>query len=303
MKITDHPFRNDDAEYARIKDLLLGIESRLDEVDNNWDPGRMDWWRYNSHSGKGREFFERNAHFWQTTGGQVVGLFVSERGKNDFFAVIHPDHWDFLPTVLSWVRDVWGDGKPSIHTDVYSYGERKVAALEADGFCKTGHVENVRIYPLSNYDFSYELKPGYQLMSFVEYGNYESRVDLVRNAFENSGYTEARLRSTQSTPGYRPELDLVVVNDERKAVAYCMGWLEEANPKSGYIEPMGVHSDYRKLGFGKAIAKECFRRLAEAGAERAWIASEAEPNVSNFLYESLGPMQTKRSYRYTLNLG
>jgi len=81
-----------------------------------------------------------------------------------------------------------------------------------------------------------------------------------------------------------------------------MGWIEENDPKSGYIEPMGVHTDYRRNGLGTALAKECFKRLNSMRVESVSIASHAEPNVSNFLYESLNPASVKRAYRYSLNL-
>jgi ribosomal protein S18 acetylase RimI-like enzyme len=65
---------------------------------------------------------------------------------------------------------------------------------------------------------------------------------------------------------------------------------------------MGVHSDYRRNGLATALAKECFKRLDKLGVKRATIASHAEPDISNFLYESLNPTSVKRAYRYALNL-
>lgn len=301
MKITDHPFTNNDTEYNLIKELLLEIETHP-EIDNNWEPGRMDWWRYNYHAEKGADFFKTNAHYWKTETDQVVGLFISEYGKDDFFIVVHPSFWGLFPEILKWGLDVWARGKTKISTDVYTFGQQKIEQLVSAGFDEDEHVENVRIYPLAQYDFSYDLKPGYKLMSFSEYGDYEGAVNLVRNAFGNPDFSEVRLRSTQSSPNYQAELNLVIVNPQGESVAYCMGWVEEINPKVGYIEPMGTHSEYRKNGFGKALAKECFKRLATMGVETAWVASNAEPDISNFLYEALKPASVKRSYRYTLNL-
>lgn len=301
MKIADHSFTNNDAEYDLLKELLLEIET-CPGIDNNWDPGRMDWWRYNVHAGKGVDFFQANAHYWKTETGQVVGLFISEYGEDDFFIVVHPSFWALFPKILAWGCQVWSREKPKISTEVYSFGQQKIEQLMAAGFYEDGHVENVRTYLLHQYDFSYELKPGFQLMSFSEYGNYESRVKLVQNAFDNPNYTEARYRSLQSSPSYRAELDLVIVNPQGESVGYCMGWVQESDPNFGYIEPMGVHSDYRRNGFGTALAKECFKRLGNIGVESVWIASHAEPDISNFLYESLNPASVKRSYKYSLNL-
>ena len=147
-----------------------------------------------------------------------------------------------------------------------------------------------------------ELEPEFKLLSFSEYGNYESRVKLAQNAFNNPAYSEARLRSLQSSPSYQADLDLVIVNAQDESVAYCIGWIQENDPKVGYIEPMGVHTDYRRKGLATALVKECFKRLGNMGVERVWIASHAEPNISNFLYDSLNPASVKRSYKYSLNL-
>jgi len=302
IKITDHSFTNSDTEYNLIKEFLLKVETYPD-FDNNWNPGRMDWWRYNVHSEKGADFFQANAHYWKTETDQVVGLFISEYGGDDFFILVHPNFPKLFSEVLKWGLEFWARGKTKISTSVYTYDQQKVEQLTTAGFYEDGHEANVRTYALQQYDFSYDLEPGFKLSSFSEYGNYESRVKLVHNAFDNLSYSEARLRSLQSSPSYQAELDLVIVNPQGESVAYCMGWLEENDPKSGYIEPMGVHTDYRRNGFGTALAKECFRRLYDMGVERVSIASHAEPDVSNFLYESLNPVSVKRAYKYSLDLG
>ena len=301
MQISDHPFTNSDAEHDSIKDFLLEVETYPD-FDNNWDPGRMDWWRYSVHPEKEVDFFKANAHYWKTETGQVVGLFISEYGRNDFFVVAHPDFPGLFSKVLNWGLEVWSQGKKKITTPIFSFDQQKVEQLIAAGFYEDGQESNVRTFSLEQYDFSYTLKPGFKLLTFSEYGNYESRIKLVQNAFNNPAYTEARLRSLQSSPSYHADMDLVVVNPQGESVAYCMGWIEENDPSAGYIEPMGTHSDYRRNGFGACLAKECFKRLGHKGVERVCIASHAEPNISNFLYESLNPVSVKSAFNYSLNL-
>jgi hypothetical protein len=152
-----------------------------------------------------------------------VGLFISEYGKDDFFIVVHPSFWTLFSEILIWGTEFWARGKSKISTGVYTFGQQKIAQLMAAGFYEDGHVENVRAYSLGLYDFSSDLKPGFQLLSFSEYGNYASRVRLGQNAFDNPNLSEARVRSLQSSPNYRAELDLVVVNAEGESVAYCPG--------------------------------------------------------------------------------
>jgi ribosomal protein S18 acetylase RimI-like enzyme len=81
-----------------------------------------------------------------------------------------------------------------------------------------------------------------------------------------------------------------------------MGWIEENDPQAGYIEPMGTHADYRRRGFATCLAKECFKRLWRKGVKNVSIASHAEPNISNFLYESLNPVSVKKGFNYSLDL-
>ena len=301
MKIIDRSFTNSDAEYNLIKEFLLSVETYPD-FDNNWEPGRMDGWRYSVHAGKEADFFRANAHYWQTKVGRVVGLFISEYGENDFFILVHPSCSALFSEVLKWGLEFWAQGKTKMSTSIFINDRQKVEQLTAAGFYEDGHESNVRTYVLRQYDFSYALKPGFELLTFPEYGNYESRVKLVHNAFDNPSYSEARLRSLHSSPSYQPDLDLVIVNPQGESVAYCMGWIKENHPKSGYIEPLGTHPDYRRNGFGTALAKECFKRLFSMGVASVSIASNAEPDVSNFLYESLKPASTKRAYKYSLSL-
>ncbi len=301
MNITDHAFENSDAQYEQIKQLLLEIETHP-EIDNNWDPGRMDWWRYNYHADKPVDFFRSNARFWRTATDRVVGLFISEYGRDDFFLVTHPDADQCFGEILNWVTMDWARDRERISTSVFTYGKQKIERLLAAGFYEDGHEENVRTYAMDQYDFNYRLPRGYELRSFNEYGDYARRVQLVQNAFKNPSYNEARLRSLQDSPNYKDELDLVVLNGQQQSVGYCMGWIEEINPRSGYIEPMGVHTDHRMRGLGTALAKECFRRLNDLGVESAWVASRAEPDISNYLYDALKPQKIKRSYRYSLDL-
>lgn len=139
-------------------------------------------------------------------------------------------------------------------------------------------------------------------MTFSEYMDFESKSELICSAFSKPEHPVARIKSFLETPGYMHDLDLIVVNKDQKAVAYCTAWIQQYDSTKGYIEPMGTHADYRRLGFGTVLAKEAFKRLYEKGVQYATIASDAEPDVSNLLYESLSPLSKKSGYEYVLKL-
>ena len=66
--------------------------------------------------------------------------------------------------------------------------------------------------PTLNIQVLLKQKPDYKIMTFKEYGNYDLRIKLTKNAFEIKDYPMARLVSLQSSPQYIKELDLIVVD-------------------------------------------------------------------------------------------
>jgi predicted N-acetyltransferase YhbS len=73
----------------------------------------------------------------------------------------------------------------------------------------------------------------------------------------------------RKAPGYRPELDLSLVNSAGEVVAFCNIFLDEDN-KLGILEPVGTHTDYRNRGLGKAVIFEGLNRLRALGMTKAY---------------------------------
>ncbi|MBI9013233.1 MAG: GNAT family N-acetyltransferase [Clostridiales bacterium] len=301
MDYLDFKYKNKDTEFKQIKAFLTDLQY-FENHDNNWDPSRLDWWRYSYHHDKDEDFFVKNAHYWTTTTGEIVGLAISEYGKNDIFIIVHPNHQSLYELVITWCKSIFGQYKTEIVTTIFLNDLRKIEKLEASGFIRTRHENNVRTYNLVDYDFEYTLPSGFTIVPFPEYLNFESKIELICNAFDKPEHSKERILSFMETPGYMPDLDLVVLNSEHKCVAYCTGWTEQYDESLGYIEPMGTHSDYRRLGLASALAKECFKRLKEKGVKSATIASNAEPDISNCLYDSLQPSAKKSGYDYIFKL-
>jgi len=301
MKYKNVEYINADKQFESIKTFLTKLQY-VKNHDNNWDPSRFDWWRYSYHYDKDETFFRSNCHYWTTENDSIVAVAISEYGKNDIFIVVDPDHKVLYGDVIKWCRDVFGNGKTEIISPIFLVDAYKIEKLEENGFNKSKHENNVRTYDLANYKFDYELAKGYRLMNFSDYRDFESKSELICSAFSKKEHPVSRIEPFMNTPGYMTDLDLIIVNENQKAVAYCTGWLEQYDDSLGYIEPMGVHEDYRRLGFGTVLAKECFKRLLEKGVKYATIASNAEPDISNLLYDSLKPIEKKSGYEFVLKL-
>ena len=115
----------------------------------------------------------------------------------------------------------------------------------------------------------------------------EAYVKLHQTAFESKNMTaDWRLR-TLHHPGYRNDLDLVVIAPNGQMVAFCICWLN-MEASIGQIEPLGVHDDFRQLGLGRAILAEGIHRLVQSGAPRLFVETDSYRNAAFALYESAG---------------
>ncbi len=294
----DALYNNTDEEYREICDFLNALSTK--DPCMLWESGRMNFWRYNVHADKDPDgpFFRENVHVWRAEDGAMVALFISEYGGDDFFIEVMPEYREVYPDIFRWIDEVWATTRTAIEIDIYGDDEEKIRRLEAQGYQFKGHFENLRTYELDALDLGYTLEEGFTVQAFSESLNTASRVALVQSAFDNPGYTEANLKGLMSSPDYIDEYNLVVVSPEGKHVAYCVGWHERADEHAGYVEPVGTHAGYRRRGFASAVIKDCFRRMKANGIWTVEIASRAEPNVSNYLYDSLHPRNKREIHKY-----
>ena len=298
MNTRDTVYSNTDEEYHEICHFLNELSTQ--DPFMHWESGRMNFWRYNIHANKDPQgpFFRDNVHLWRTENHAIVGLFISEYGENDFFIEVLPEYHRIYPDIFRWIEDYWGTTRTAIEIDVFSGDANKIRRLEALGFHFKCHFENKRVYDLKQIDLGYTLEDGFIIQTFSESPDYASRVELVQNAFDNPKYSEDNLKGLISSPDYIGEYNLSVISPKQEQVAYCIGWHERAEEHAGYIEPVGTHRAYRKRGFAKALIRECFTRMKANGIQIAEIGSRAEPDVSNFLYDSLHPQIKREVHKY-----
>lgn len=296
MNIHDQAYTNSDTEYREICEFLDALSAI--EPNMLWDSGRTNFCRHSVHANKDETFFRSNVRTWRTDAEEIVALCISEYGRNDLFIEVHPEHHSLYPAILDWVEGVWSVGRDKMEVDVFAADAKKVAHLEARGFTLEGHFESKRTYDLDYLDLDYQLEDGFSICTFAESGDVEGRVALTQSAFDNPSYTAERLNGLVSSPDHRSEYDLMVMSPDGQPVAYCVGWHETAREGYGYIEPVGTHADFRRRGFAKAVITECFARLKANGIHTVEIASDAEPEVSNLLYESLCPATKRDVHKY-----
>jgi ribosomal protein S18 acetylase RimI-like enzyme len=291
-------YSNTEREYLEVCDFLdvLSVESS----GSLWDSGRMNFWRHSVHADKDPNgpFFVRNAHLWRDGNGEIVALCISEYGKNDLFIEVMPDRVALYPRILEWIDRVWAAERGTTEIDVFADDRAKISHLETAGYVFRKHSENKRTFDLGRIPLDYRLEEGFAIRTLEETEDFDGRVALVRNAFDNPNYTLGKLRGLTESPDHVSDWDLMVISDDGIPVAYCCGWRERATPDRGHIEPVGTHNDYRRRGFAQAVIRECFARMRGAGIRTAEIAARADGEAANGLYESLSPSSRREVYQF-----
>lgn len=95
---------------------------------------------------------------------------------------------------------------------------------------------------------------------------------------------ESRLRQTSL---YRPDLDLLVLDDDERPAAYGLFWLDPETA-TGLVEPMRTEDDHQRRGLARHVLTAGLNRLFEAGAARVKIAWKQDNPASSTLYPDVG---------------
>lgn len=198
-------------------------------------------------------------------------------------------------------------GHPAWFVAMLDDQTEQIQALEAAGFESQAHVaqnpwSNVLMeLPLPVRVHAATLPNDFDLRPLAGESEVDAYVELHRHAFDSKNMMREWRARTLQQPTYRSDCDRVIVAPDGRLAAFCIGWLATLRDGTvaGQIEPMGVHTDFRTLGLGRAILVETCRRLAQAGATRIFLETNSYRNAALALYESVGfrPIQSIPMFR------
>jgi GNAT superfamily N-acetyltransferase len=241
--------------------------------------------------------WERTIGVWENAAGEIVGVAHSENEEpGEAWIEIHPDYTDLCDEMVTYAEAHLADradGAAFVRLYVNA-GSALEQVAQARGYRQLqgqgmNHLEHrIGDVPVS------PLPAGYVIRSVTDEDDVEQR-RMVR-AFSFGGYCPpsdwppaSAMRALQQAPDYRPELDLFVVAPNGEYASFCTIWLDERNRYANF-EPVGTHADYQRLGLGRALLTEGFRRMARYGATRSFMDS------GNPFYRKVGFQPTPWTY-------
>ena len=257
--------------------------------DTFMHPGDLVWWlRQNTlvDPAKALELFFED-------GGELQGFVYCDsawsviQGRPDLSESV----WDDMVACAA-AKVEGAEGRLVIQP--HEWDTPQVAALSRAGFTRTDHrmLRLVRL-PGSLDAEVVALPAGFHFadMSSGEISP-ETRVKIHQDVWHPSRVTLEAYQRLQAAPLYRPDLDVMVVAapdgaQSGKLAAYALGWYDPGS-RTGLMEPVGTHADFRRQGLGQHLIREMTRRIAALGAQKVTIGTYEKNVAATALYRSAG---------------
>lgn len=288
MKLLQRTFSGDSDKDEMIALARLSASENIHVIDL---PYRFSSWAFEDSN---------NVALWRNEAAQLIGWAVLQ---TPFWTIDYACH----PSVESQLHRkilTWADerahavlhtafGHPAWYIMVSEGQSSRIHDLETAGFqCQADVGEDSWSKVLMKHILQTPVKvysppSGYKVRLLLGEEEVEAYVELHRSVFESKNMTvDWRLR-TLHHPAYRRDLDVVVEAPDGRLVAFCIGWCDETS-KTGQIEPLGCHKDFRRFALGRVALSECLQRLQSAGAKAILVETDSYRNTAFRLYESLG---------------
>jgi ribosomal protein S18 acetylase RimI-like enzyme len=183
------------------------------------------------------------------------------------------------------------NGRPAWFVMVFSGQRNRIQDLEKAGFqCQSNLGDDSWSKVLMQRSAQtpvkvYEPRSGFAVRSLAGEKEVNDYVELHQAVFESKNMTADWRRRILQHPDYIPELDIVVQSPEGRLVAFCICWFDK-NARSGQVEPLGSHKDFRAYALGRVALSEGLRRLQSLGARNIFVETDNYRNTAFRLYES-----------------
>ena len=154
--------------------------------------------------------------------------------------------------------------------------------------------------PLPNFG----MPAGFQIRSVAGEEEGLKRAMASHAAFSSDKSFEfywSRYQRFMRSPGYSPDLNLMIVTPDGRCASFCNCWLDPVN-RVGLFEPVGTHPDFQRLGMARAVMIEGLRRMQVAGMLTATVGAESDNPAAQGLYRSIGFQMVNKLCTYQKNL-
>jgi ribosomal protein S18 acetylase RimI-like enzyme len=301
MHVTHRPYDEVSHDFANIW-VFLRDDYAVRQNQFIWLVSRFGDWKYGlwTENKFFPSFFRENAHLWHDERQELLGVVISESG-DELFTIFTRHGYDFLyPEMLAWVMGNWNGRGGPLKTEIHECQPDAMMHLEQAGFVNRRVVAITRQYCVGDKAAEPLVLPdGYRIVDRITNSDDYSKRQLQRLAFVNTDVVrDVDLMAnaySHECPAYLPQYDLSVIAEDGKHVASCVGFIDVDN-RIAEIERVCTHPDFRRQGLAQAVIRACFKRLAAADFEYAYITGYGPEAMG--LYGKLGHVDERRWFLY-----
>lgn len=285
-----------DSDYARVGEFLVRTY-RTDGSHVNWLQPR---WEYMHHHGFIRNLDLRAIGVWEADG-EIVGVVHPEHRMGTVYFEFDPPHADLRGEMLRYAEEnlarASDDGR-ALRIYVNDSDSEFQRLAGQNGYEKDGTHEDMSRFDITAPMPEPPVPAGFRIASLADDDDFEKMHRLLWRGFNHEGEPPPNGRADrelmQSAPGFRKDLNIVVVAPDGRFVSYCGMWFEPGN-RFAYVEPVATDPDFRRLGLAEAAVLEAIRRSGLEGATVAYVGT-AMPFYLSFGFR---PMHRISAWRRT----
>jgi len=294
-QLHDHAFEDTREALLEVLDLFsdaYAVSGRLPD----WRFVLLEHWYYSGRVDRVREqpgFWRESGHVWRDGAGKVVAFLATESSGDPLFVVSHPSRRGVEEAVFRYVVEVRLPRRGRVMTIARTGDAIREDILTRLGFVRGDEEERHYRWDLASIDLSYDLPVGFVVRGMGETGDdsdFTRQAELTRRIFPRSEHTREAHDCLRQAPDYRPDLDVAAIAPSGEHAALACAMLDRRS-LIGDFEPVGTDPRYRRLGLGRAVMLEAFRRLRTLGARQAFLVTGGEPYHANRFYTALEPAE------------
>ncbi len=307
MKLTMRPLQTED-DFWRIRNFLREIFLLNGRHELAWHVARLDYWRW--HFVNNLEVcssLKDVITIWEGAGGQI-GAVLHPFTMSEAFLQVHPAHRhaDLEDQMIAHAERVFGPaddhGNRSIFIMADASDSVRQSVLAGRGYLKRPQPIHRWWRELDDGLAGAVGVPGFDIRSMGAEDELSARSWASWQAFHQGEPAEtyqddggAWFLNVQSAPLYRRDLDIVAEAPSGEIAAFSTIYFDDAT-RSAVCVLVGTVPEYQRLGLGKAVLAEGFRRLQQLGATRVF-ANGYDPPASALYRSALGRLSLSHSWQ------
>ena len=113
------------------------------------------------------------------------------------------------------------------------------------------------------------------------------RIRVQQLASDDHAFGMEQWQRIASGPAFRPELDLMAVNDAGEGVSALTAWLPGPR-KCGIIKAVGTHPAFRRQGHARRVLQASFAALRRLGASGVHLFADRDNPAAIATYQAVG---------------